>query len=154
MTQWLRGIVGAALLGSLAMVLCPEGRVKQVTKLVCALVCALAMLSPVSELDPGVLSAGMAAYRQQAEALTAQEEEQAKLVTRTYIQDECETYILTQAQNLALSVGEVTVLARWDTAQAVWYPWEVSLQSEYRKELAEVIEADLGIPEERQQWTQ
>lgn len=154
MTQWLQGIVGASLLSSLALLLCPGGAVKQVTRLVCAMVCALAVILPVKELDPDSLGLGMEEYRRQAEILAQQEEEQAKMVTRTYIQEECRTYILSQAQELALSAGEVSVLARWDAEQSVWYPWEVSLGSPYSKALASVIEEHLGIPEERQHWTQ
>lgn len=153
MRQWLLGVVGASLLSSLALMLCPAGRVRQVTKLVCALVCALAMVSPLMELDITSLSVGLAAYRQQAESITENEEETAKMVQRTYIQDRCAAYILTQAQSLALSIEGAQVLARWDAGEAVWYPWEATMTGSYDKTLARQIEEDLGIPEERQHWT-
>lgn len=153
MNEWLRSVIGTSLLASAALLLCPEGRVKGVTKLLCALVCCLALAQPVLELDPGTLSAGMAAYRQKAEELTQQEEEAAKLVQRTYIQDECEAYILSQAQSLGLSVPGAEVLARWDREQGLWYPWQVTVPAVYDGALAAVIEGELGIPEERQQWT-
>lgn len=154
MKQWLLGVVGASLLSSLALMLCPGGRVKAVTKMVCALVCALAMLEPLMKLDMGSLSAGLAAYRQQAQSITENEEETAKMVQRTYIQEQCAAYILTQAQSLTLSIEAAEVLALWDAAEGVWYPWEATVTGPYDRTLARQIEEDLGIPEERQQWTE
>lgn len=154
MKQWLMGIVGAALLASLAEMLCPAGRVKPVLRLVCALVCALAVAEPLMELDMEDLSIGLASYRRQAQQITESEEEAAKMVQRTYIQDECAAYILTQAEALGLSVPSAAVTAHWDEGEALWYPWEARMDCAYSPALAAAVEEGLGIPEERQRWTE
>ncbi len=154
MKAWLMGIVGAALLASLAEMLCPAGRVKPVLRLLCALVCALAVAEPLMELDMKSLSIGLASYRQQAQQITESEEEEAKMVQRTYIQEECAAYILTQAEARGLTLSSVAVTAQWDEGEALWYPWEVQIDGAYSPALAAAIEEDLGVPEERQRWAE
>ena len=50
LTDWVRALCGAAVICAAAMALCPDGRVKRVLRLVCGLVMACALLSPVLEL--------------------------------------------------------------------------------------------------------
>lgn len=154
MRAWLLGIVGAALLASLAELLCPAGRVKPVLRLLCAVVCALAVAEPLMELDMQSLSIGLASYRQQAQQIAESGEEEAKMLQRTYIQDECAAYILTQAEALGIRLSSAAVTAHWDEGEGLWYPWEVRLEGAYAPALAAQIEEDLGIPEENQQWTE
>ncbi len=152
MRQWVLSITAASLLAAVAMALTPPGRVKQVLRLACGLMCALAVAGPVVRLDFGTLASSIAQYEQQAEVITEQAEEEAKMLDRTYIEDKCEAYILAKAAEAGLDVKGVSLSARWDEEDLLWYPWAVTVDAPYSGRLAGVIEAELGIPAERQAW--
>ena len=59
MRQWISSVAAASVLAALALALTPKGRVRQVTKLVCGVMCALAVVAPVAKLDFGQLAADM-----------------------------------------------------------------------------------------------
>ena len=152
MKQWVLSITAASLLAAVAMALTPPGRVKQVLRLACGLMCALAVAGPVVRLDFGTLASSIAQYEQQAEVITEQAEEEAKMLDRTYIEDKCEAYILGKAAEAGLDVKSVSLSARWDEEDLLWYPWSVAVDAPYSGRLAGVIEAELGIPAGRQEW--
>ncbi len=154
MKEWLVGAAAASVLSALALALCPEGRVKSVLRLVCGIVCALALASPVLRLDVREISAGMAAYGQTARRITENEEEAEKMLERTYIEERCAAYILDKAAALDVPLAGASVLARWDETDRVWYPWEAELDGVYDEALARAIEADLGVPAGSQRWLQ
>ncbi|MCD8322870.1 MAG: hypothetical protein LUC89_08315 [Oscillospiraceae bacterium] len=153
MKSWITGIVAASVLRAVAMALTPPGRVRSVTGLVCTIVCTLALVSPVLELDLDDLAVGFAEYEQMAESVIEQSEEESKMLNRAYIEGEYEAYILGKAVETGVTVEEVSVTARWDEEALVWYPWQAVLSGVYDETLSQTIEAELGIPAERQEWT-
>lgn len=154
--QWIIGLAGAALFSAAAMALTPKGRVRDVTRLVCGVVTALALISPVKQLDMSLYSMNLAQYRQELEKKTEAVTQAGNRLSRAIIQEECCAYILDKAQVLGMDVGNVSVTVKWGDEQELWYPYEVSLEgaadSAGRQALARTIEAELGIPEERQVW--
>ena len=68
LTDWVRALCGAAVICAAAMALCPDGRVKRVLRLVCGLVMACALLSPVLELDFDAYSSALSGYGEAARA--------------------------------------------------------------------------------------
>ncbi len=152
MRQWIISITAASVLSAVALTLTPPGRVKRVTRLVCALMCALAVAGPLVRLDMDGLAASIARYEQQAQVITGQAEEEAKMMDRTYIEDRCEAYILGKAAGANLAVDGVDLSARWDDGDLVWYPWSVAVDGAYDAWLSGVIEAELGVPAARQRW--
>ena len=153
MKQWISGIAAASVLAAMAMALTPKGSVRQVTRLVCGLMCALAVAAPVTKLDLGRISAGIAKYEQRAREITSQAEEEGKMLDRTYIEERCQAYILSKAAQLGAPVTEARVTARWEEDDMVWYPWTVTLDCPRHAALAGLIEGELGIPAERQEWS-
>lgn len=154
MKQWIVHITAASLLAAMAMVLTPKGRVRQVVKLACGLMCALAVAGPLARLDMGTLASGLAAYEQRAAEIVTRAEEEEKMMERTYIEQKCQAYILGKADERGLTPGPVDVTARWDDEGRVWYPWSVTLAAPFDSGLAASIEAQLGIPAERQTWAE
>ena len=146
LTSWLRALVGAAVFCALALALCPEGRPKRV-------VLAAALLSPVVELDMQALPEALARYGEAARAVAEGAGEEADRLNRTIIERECAAYILDKADALGISAADAAVTARW-SEEGFWYPWEsrVSCPEGGRAALSEAIEAELGIPPERQSW--
>ena len=152
MREWIMGVFSASLLSAVALALCPPGRVRTVLRMVCGIVCALAIASPLMKLDTDKLAADMARYRQQAEQISLDGEEERKMLERTYIEEECAAYIGAKAAEEGVEISGAAVLARWDDDALVWYPWAVTVGGEYDPALSNTIERDLGVPAERQEW--
>lgn len=152
MKQWLTGAAAASILSAAALALCPKGRVRSVLRLVCGIVCALALLAPLRTVDITSLSAAMASYGQAAENVTRDGEEERKMLERTYIEEALAAYISDEAAALDLDPAYVTVTARWDEEGLAWYPWEAAIGCEENGALARIMEAELGIPAARQRW--
>ena len=145
LSSWLRTLVGSAMFCAVELVICPKGRAKRVLNMVCGCVMAIALLSPVVQLDTAAVSRAVGRYRAAAEQVTADAEEA--------IEGECETYISDRAASLGVELQEVRVNARW-SEEGYWYPWECSIVSPAARSgaLSDAIEAELGISPERQNW--
>lgn len=154
MMNWVKNVFAASLLSSLAMTLCPAGRVRSVTRMVCGIVCALAMVSPILTIDLTQVSVGLEAYREQARILQENGEEEGKMQERTYIEEQCAAYILGKAEENALEIDGATIEARWDDEALLWYPWSAELDGFFDVTLSALIEGELGIPAMRQYWRQ
>ena len=152
MRDWILGVFSASLLSAVALALCPPGRVRTVTRMVCGVVCALAVAAPLLTVDVAEIAAGVARYRQQAEIIMADGEEERKMLERTYIEEECAAYICGKAADTGAEIAGASVQARWDEAGLVWYPWSATVDGAYDPVLSGIIEGDLGVPGERQEW--
>ena len=153
--DWVLSLTGAALLGAFALALTPAGKVRRVTQLLCGVVMAIALISPLREFDFETYSMGMASYRDTAATAAARLDETNDRLSRTIIESECAAYILDKARARGLTPEEVTVTVKWGEALC-WYPYEATLRTEaderVRRELSSIIEAELGIPAERLHW--
>ena len=152
MRQWLLGILYAAVISSVALTVTPGGRVKNVTRMCCGLLCALALAGPLLELDMEQLAVSISVYGQAAQSVVKNAEEETKTMERTYIEEKCAAYILGKATEAGAAVSGAAVTARWDAETGVWYPWSASVTGTWSSKLASVIEAELGIPVQRQSW--
>ena len=129
MTDWIRNwifsLAGTAMVCAAARRLTPEGRVKSVLRMVCAV--------------------AMAA------ALTEEGETLRRELDRGIIEREMEAYILDKARALGAPIEGAHVLLRWST-EGVWLPESAELTGAYHPLLARIIEAELGIPRSAQVW--
>lgn len=153
-SQWIRTLVGTALLCCCAMHLCPKGRVRGALRIVCGVVLAIAMISPAVEFDFRSYSESLAAYRAGAGSVTAMADEAYSSLTRTVIEHEYAAYIQSEAAKRGFSLTSVCVGVEWGGSSGVWYPLEASITGPQAAQaaLASVIEQELGVPEERQYW--
>ena len=149
--EWVRMLVGAAVVCAVAMALCPKGGAKRVCSMACGCVMALALLSPVITLEPGTLARETAKYSQAAREVAGRAEENARYYERRVIESECEAYISDRAAEYAAAPGGVSVTARWDDG-GFWYPWECTVYGAYSAQLEREIESGLGISPERITW--
>lgn len=153
LTGWIKAVCGAAVVCAAAMALCPEGKVRRVLKLVCGAVMAAALLSPVVELDFDAYSEALARYGEEARRTAEGAQEEARELSRAVIETECAAYILDKAEALGLGQCEASVRAEW-SAEGFWVPQEctISRAGGFDRALSAAVEADLGIPAERQNW--
>jgi len=154
--SWVLGLSGAAILGAFAVLITPSGPVRSVTKLLGAVILVLAFLSPAAEFDLDSFSLAAARSREEARLLTGEARELNERLSRVIIQEECAAYIWDKAQSLGLTSGQVGVAVRW--GGDCWVPDEATLTfsgtQEQRSALANLVEAELGIPKERQHWNE
>ncbi len=154
--EWIRAIAGAALICAAATALTPKGKTKNVLKFICGIVLICAMLNPIIKQDFPSMSLEMSKYRSDADDIIASAEEKENKLSRTIIEDELEAYILDKAESLNTQLMSVEVSVKWGD-EGCWYPYEVSLSANIppreRMLISNCIEAELGVPEERQYWS-
>ena len=154
--QWLHAVIYTGIVCSTALLLTPDGRVKKALAIICAVAMCASIASPLSELDFDAYSRAMANYKLDAERYTRQGEDYSKNLNRTIIEDECRAYILDKADEIGAVLSEVTVTAIW-SSDGYWYPQSVRLVTSgpaaENSRLAQIIEANLGVPRTRQEWS-
>lgn len=149
--SWILSCVSAALFCAIAQELTPQGRVKTVQRMVCSMVMALALLSPVLSIDTRRLAPDMAKYRRMAQEQTAIAGNISNGLSRTIIQEELRTYILDKAAQLGSEVTDAEAVLRW-SGEGVWYPVGVKISGKYDRALSQTIAAELGVGEDEQEW--
>lgn len=150
--SWILGLAGAAVFCALCSAVTPDGSVKKVQKLLCAVVMTLALVSPLAGLDMSAYSLNLARCRKQAEEIGASAQEISDSLSRTFIEERCAAYILDKARLLGLSPSGVKVTAQW-SGEGVWYPVEAEIEAQYDRRLSEKIEEELGITAQNQHWS-
>lgn len=151
MRQWLLGVTCAALMAALADGLMPKGAVKQVGKLVCALVLLCAVLRPVLSVD--ISDTGRLRSELQGELgdSRAQLEQQNAQMLKTLIERECGAYIVDKAVGLGAVCQAQVECTLSDTG--AWLPHRADitgqLSMEQRQKLTASIESELGIAPDR-----
>ena len=151
---WLIGITAAAMVVAVSECLVPEGTVKKIGKLTCGLLMLIAILRPVVSLDYSVMSGMLADYRLAASGYGAALEVENQRLIKDIIEEETSAYI----QNKAAEVGAsctVEVTCKNDDAGNL-YPDSVCITGELTNEqtdtLRRLIESDLAIPAQNQQY--
>ncbi len=154
--EWVRAIAGAALICAAATALTPKGKVKNVLKLLCGIVLITAMINPFINEELPTVSMDMAEYRREAEEIIGRAEEKENSLSRTIIEDELETYILDKAKSMDAELQSVEVSVKWGD-EGCWYPYEVRVTADIPQReknlISNSIEAELGVPDERQYWS-
>ena len=154
--SWILSLTGASLIAAMAENLTPSGAVKRVTKFVCGIMLCGVMLRPALSLDRDSFSLALAEYRRTEAELLEGLEAREKELLRPYIEERTQTYILDEAQSLGIQELRCSVTVKW--REGSWVPYEVELSGpvtgEQRRELGKRIDAELGVPAERQRWNE
>lgn len=146
-------MTGAAALSMIAMSITPEGRVKKAVKLVCAFTVILSLISGITDFDFEAYSKSMAEHKRDGEKLVSEAVEEQSLLEREYIENECVAYILDKAAALEISCDSASVTLGW-SEKGYWYPEKAEMNTPYSSELAACLEAELGISNENQTWSE
>ncbi|MBE6973624.1 MAG: hypothetical protein E7440_07100 [Ruminococcaceae bacterium] len=153
--QWLTGVICAALIAALADGLMPKGAVRQVGKLVCALVLLCALLRPVLTVDIPDMSKGLGATAKQVEQHRAQLEQNSGNMLKTLIERQSAAYIVDKAVRIGLDC-QVRVMCE-EGEGGIWLPRSVSitgiLDERQQAELTAAIQKEFGIAPECQVYT-
>ena len=152
--SWLIGIVCCAVAVAIADNLMPKGAVKRVSKLLCGIILLIATVKPLIDIDFSTLSRYMVEYNNAAGQYSADLSEVNERLSKVIIEEQSAAYILDKATSLDMDVTAEVEARRGDGE--LWYPYEATLSGEYtdaqKNELSELIEAELAIPAQRQNW--
>ena len=147
---WLFGLTAVSALLALAESLVTQEGIRRVLRLAGGVLMILVLLQPVVRMDLGELRFSPDALRQEAEALEEEYARQQEAALETGIEEELASYIWDKAQALGLSC-QVRVTVETG-ADGIPVPRSVTVTGAYSEDLSEIIETDLGIPREQQNW--
>lgn len=145
--QWLLSVTCAALIAALADGLMPKGAVKQVGKLVCALVLLCAVLRPVLSVQLPDAGQMLSEIRGEVEYSRDGLEQGSEQMLKTLIERECGAYIVDKAAMLGAAC-QVRVECKEDEA-GIWLPFRATVAGQLndgqRQELTALVRSELGI---------
>lgn len=155
MTELVERLCVLSVIFGLALSLMPEGGVKKLTPVVGAAALLLCLLDGVTTVDTAGLLMDTAHYRELSASLTADAEALQARLDRRVIEQECEAYIEDKAEALGIQLLSVRVTVVW-SAEGFWLPEAVSVSGRWsetaRARLAGLMETELAIPAEKQEW--
>ena len=148
--SWLFGLTALSALLALAEGLVTQEGIRRVLRLTGGVLMILVLLRPVVRMDLENLHFSLDALRQEAETLEEEYTRQQAEQLSAGIEEELASYIWDKAQALGLDCQvSVTVETGEDGVPA---PRSVDITGEYSEALSEIIEKDLGVPREQQNW--
>ena len=149
--SWLLAVVSVSLLCAVADALMPAGAVRRVGRLVCGLVLVGAVVSPLARLDVEGGQRWLDSWLAFQHSREAELKEMVDNHMKAVIEGECAAYIVDKAAEFGW-----TCTARVECGDAgggLFLPVRAEvagpLPEEARARLDQIIEADLGIPEDR-----
>lgn len=148
--SWLLALVAASLICALADALIPKGAVKRVGRLVCGLVLASAILSPLAGLDVESGQSWLERHLASVEFQRAELEEEVNGQMKVIIEQEYAAYIVDKAAQLGAACSARTECRR---DGGLYLPQRVEVTGAVppplQAELVQIIVRDLGVPEEQ-----
>lgn len=148
--EWVISVVTVTVLLSAAETLLPEGTLRKIGSFTGGLLLLFTVLQPLPGVDFGGIGeaweAAEAAVEEQRQMLA--EEEKTELAAG--IEARTAAYISEQAAQMGVAIT-ASVETKVD-GNGIPVPWEATLEGENSPVLAERIERELGIPQERQVW--
>lgn len=155
MQQSIRQLCAVSLLCGAALSMLPESGVKRVAEIVCTASIILAVISPLKTLDMADYALESAKLHEMETALSRDAEEVGERLNRLVIEGEYETYIMDKARELGMEGLKAEVEVQW-SLEGLWMPWSAGISGQWaagdKARLSALIQADLGIPLERQRW--
>ncbi len=144
-----------SVLSGVAQSLCPEGSGKRTLAFVCSVALMAGVLRGLTDLDWDSYALETSQLRLREEEFLQQSEGTLRSLDRTVIEREYGAYILDMALRKGFPLRSASVQAKW-SLDGLWVPHKAVLSGTLRAEdqalLAGWIEADLGIPQSRQEW--
>ncbi|MFR0795419.1 MAG: hypothetical protein ACLSHG_02825 [Oscillospiraceae bacterium] len=153
--NWLLSLAGVALLTVLASLFPTSESLRRVTKLAGGVALTCLLFSPLVTFDYDAYAAALQDYHVSVSTDGAVSDSSERL-QRTVIESEMRTYILDKAAQCGAALDDAQVTLQWST-DGYWYPQSVRLVTSgpaaENSRLAQIIEADLGVPRTRQEWS-
>lgn len=155
--NWVVSLAAAAFISGIATSLVPQGKMRRIVSLVCGLLTITVMLGPIRDFDLGRYSEFMVEFNSRTEVYgLSLENENARLV-KAIIEEQSAAYILDKAIQLGIADPKAEVESKYGEGSYP-FPWSAELggeaTEEQKRSLGRYMEAELGIPAERQHWSE
>ena len=155
MRDLMRQFIVQSLLCGAAQYFCPDGQVKHVIAILSAAILSITILTPLREIDVDLYSLTEAKLNTAQAEITQNGRTSDELLRRIATEDTCNRYLLGKANAFGLTNVDVSVKLR-KNEEGSWIPESVRIRSEKNAEAEEklgtLIQSELGIPRERQEW--
>ena len=155
MSEILRRICILSCFFGAAVSFIPERGIKQIAELLCTCILIICILEPFADFDWTTLSTEMALVRNNEKMITDKSEETKRSLSKSATEEEYSSYILEKAERKGIILTNVNVEVRWSD-EGIWIPWRTYIECKETgakiNGLSETIEAELGVPKERQDW--
>ena len=146
--SWLVSVICTAMAVAVAESIAPPGGMKKIVSLTGGFLLLLVLVQPLEDLRPNAFQLEYTAYQLSVERRQQELEKEQREELQALIEQQTAAYISDRADLLGLSVS-VRVET---TADHVPVPALVEVVGPRSEELAQWMEKELGIPEERQVW--
>ncbi len=154
--QWICGVTCAAMIAALCQAIIPKGPAARVGRLAAGLLVALAAMRPFFGLDLEGIGQELRTAGESRQAYVQTLERQNEELWKEVIEQDTAAYILDKAKSQGIDCGaEVTCAAGGDGAL---YPERVrivgALTEQQREQISWLLRDELGVPPDRQEFTQ
>lgn len=146
---WLLGIMAVAMVLSILYSLLPKGSIRSISRMTGGLILLLVMLRPIVGGDWNRLTSRYSDYQVHISSQIETYQEENEKERERLIQEKTAAYILDKAAQMGITCR---VQVGTEIRKGVPYPASVTLNAVKDKDLSQIIEQELAIPEERQVW--
>lgn len=151
---WLTSIAATALIAAIARALSEKTPAIRPVSYICGLLMILVILGPIAEISFESLSSYVAAYKIEADDITGGVEIDNKEILASIIREDTQAYILDKAKTLGFDCSVEVETEMGENGYP--YPSRVTITAEptaeQKEALSKLIESDLAIPSDRQEW--
>lgn len=155
MSGTIRSFCVLAVFCGAALQITPEGSVRHILQVLVTAVLLIQLLSGIRSLDSDLLGREIGRLRENEQRFRLETQDVQVRMDRLVIEDELRTYIQNKAGQKGLSVTDIQPELHWET-EGCWLPTGLTLRGSGSRdaisELFSELEAELGIPRERQRW--
>lgn len=150
--QYIVSVTAAALIGGIAAGLVPKGTARELVRLLCGMLLAVAVIRPLTGGNLGDLMDFSFLSTQEAEATAALGESMAKQSMAQIIKEETEAYILDKAAALKAEVRVEVTVSDSGTPVPTAAEFRGEVPADVRRQLETILQTELGIARENQIW--
>lgn len=147
--SWLIGVMSAALILAMIYALVPKGTIRTIAQFTCGLILTLVILQPILQLDPDSLKIQYDEYTTQIDEQIDTYKSDRQKELRAIIEEETAAYISDKGLSLGIDCHPVV---KTQLRDEVPYPNEVTLDTDWNKDLSDYITQELDISPQNQYW--
>ena len=133
---------------------CPECGAKKILCILETVVLMAVIVNALRNMDMSVYSVQLARFHERERELLQETNEIRNRLDRLVIEDEYASYVERKAETSGVFPDEIEIQARW-SKEGLWIPASSRIRIKTEKEreqLSRILEGELGIPAERQEW--
>ena len=155
MKEAIRSFCILAVFCGAALQLTPEGSVRRILQVLVTAILLIQLLSGIRSLDRDLLGREIGRLRENEQRFRLEAQDVRERMDRLVIEEELRTYIQNKAGQKGLTLTDIQMELHWET-EGCWIPTGLTLRGSGNgdavSELIAELEAELGVPRERQRW--